>query len=123
MFYYHHTIPMHRQAASDYCRKDGASLPVPKDSHQNQFFRDFFPDETIWLGIHSDYYFEAGVRYWYWVDDNNKLISWFNWNEGEPNVNPFDTYVEMQSNGKWNDEYLHFLSYRTFWCVYVVSNE
>ena len=33
------------------CESDGASLPVPRSSMENDFYAELYPDGTVWLGL------------------------------------------------------------------------
>ena len=50
-FYYKSYGEMTAEQARVQCESDGASLPVPRSSMENDFYAELYPDGTVWLGL------------------------------------------------------------------------
>ena len=50
-FYYKSYGEMTAEAARAQCEADGASLPVPLSSNENDFYAALFPSGQVWLGL------------------------------------------------------------------------
>ena len=49
--YYKKYGPMTFGEARSKCENDGAALPVPRSSFENDFYAAMYPEEHVWLGL------------------------------------------------------------------------
>ncbi|XP_040176622.1 pulmonary surfactant-associated protein D-like isoform X2 [Rana temporaria] len=82
------------------CTKAGFQLATPLNPEENKAVSDIaqYYKTVAFLGF-TDERTEGTFRY-----ANRDPIKYSNWNPGEPNQQGEEDCVEMQLNGKWNDE-------------------
>ncbi|XP_040292884.1 pulmonary surfactant-associated protein A-like isoform X2 [Bufo bufo] len=81
------------------CLKAGGQLATPRNSEENNAILNIaqYYNMSVYLGI-TDIQTEGTFRYL-----DGKLITYSNWNIGEPNQRGEEDCVEMKIDGKWND--------------------
>ena len=89
------------QTAKKICEAKGGYLAIPNNAKENAFILSGInktSKEEAWIGI-TDIAKEGT-----WKNVKGGSITYTNWGDGEPN-NEFgiEDYVEIFSNGKWND--------------------
>lgn len=89
------------------CRQNGGHLAHIANVTENNYVKNNVINSTSWIGLYQDcnnasYSEPAGG--WVWSNDNPLIYT--NWNNYEPNdyfgYNS-ENYVEMRTDGKWND--------------------
>jgi len=85
------------------CEANGGYLAVVNNSAENEFLANLLIQQSAWIGctdVNSEGHFQ-------WV--NGDALTYTNWYPGQPNnYNGNQDYVEMLSNGQWNDQYNNF---------------
>ncbi len=86
----------------------GGNLVTINDASENDWLVGNFGDRLRWIGL-SDKLSEGDFQ---WV--NGETSTYRNWAPGEPNNTPFiaegEDYVELYSNGQWNDVPYYFVN-------------
>ncbi len=99
-YYYCSTFPSSWSAAKAYAENSGGHLAVINDAQENQFLANLLQAPAAFIGM-SDAASEGNFE---WV--NGDPVTYTNWYPGQPNnYNGAQDYVEMLSNGQWNDQY------------------
>ncbi len=82
------------------CEANGGNLAVVNDASENAYIAGILTTQSAYIGL-SDYQSEGNFT---WVDGSP--LSYTNWYPNQPNnFNGAQHYVEMLSNGQWNDQY------------------
>jgi hypothetical protein len=89
--------------AKNNCASNGGYLVSINSHEENQYLASILTLQSAWIGL-SDHLNEGHFK---WTNGDN--LSYTNWAAGQPNnyYNNQD-YVEMLSDGKWNDQYNHY---------------
>ncbi|MHA2254309.1 MAG: lectin-like protein, partial [Candidatus Kariarchaeaceae archaeon] len=90
------------------CEARGGHLVTIEDIAENNFVSSIAGSNRIWLGLTDS----ASEGTWKWITGESYGFS--RWNSGEPNNAGNEDFVEMYSNGYWND--LHSGHVRTYVC-------
>jgi len=86
------------------CRQNGGHLAHIANASENNYVKNNVINSTSWIGYHQNCnsgLFSEPAGGWEWTDGT--LGSYTNWNGGEPNNSSGEDWVEMRSDGKWND--------------------
>ena len=82
------------------CAANGGHLAIVNDATENAFLANLLTTQSAYIGL-SDHTNEGTFT---WVDGS--ALSYTNWYPGQPNnYNGAQHFVEMLSNGQWNDQY------------------
>ncbi len=99
-YYYCSSAPATWESAKDVCTANGGYLAAINDASENSFLANILTIQSAYIGL-SDASTE-GVFQWC----NNEPVTYTNWYPGQPNnYNGNQDYVEMLSDGTWNDQY------------------
>lgn len=112
--YYKHMGKHDRITAKKLCSDEGVSvsLPMPRFAEENEFYRVYFTDESLWLNLVDDY---TGVRNedddHYFIakgnshaDEREKYYDWINMDLSGPNELKG---VSLTYTGRWRSENLN----------------
>ena len=115
-------IKMTWQQAKSECERRGGHLVYINSSEENELVTGLAEGFKyyIWLGATD----EQREGYWYWT--NGDMLSYSNWNSGEPNnsaaeggpENYLQLLVSGESKGKWNDSANNSDTVAGFVCEY-----
>ncbi len=82
------------------CVANGGHLAIVNDTQENTFLANFLTTQSAYIGL-SDHETEGEFK---WV--NGDALGYTNWYPGQPNnFNGSQHFVELLSNGQWNDQY------------------
>ena len=82
------------------CVANGGHLASVNSAAENNFLANILTNQTAWIGLND----EASEGNFTWT--NGDPVSYTNWYEDQPNnYNGSQDYVEMLSDGLWNDQY------------------
>ncbi len=99
-YYYCSTAPASWNTAKSVCTANGGYLAAINDASENAFLANILTIQSAYIGL-SD---EATEGVFQWC--NNEPVNYTNWYPGQPNnYNGSQDYVEMLSDGTWNDQY------------------
>lgn len=84
--------------AREVCISNGGHLVSVSSQEENDYIMNFYPGTAIHIGL-TDEIIEGDFR---WV--TNEPLDYTNWSPGEPNNAYNEDYVQLYSNGTWNDE-------------------
>ncbi|KAM4037881.1 CD209 antigen-like protein A isoform 2-T2 [Anomaloglossus baeobatrachus] len=82
--------------AKDDCIQKGSTLLILRNMEELDSLKSSFGDNTYWIGLRRD---KEDPAKWNWLDGS--VLSFRNWNKGEPNNHNTEDCVE--SSGNWND--------------------
>ena len=88
--------------AQSYCRQTYTDLATINTMEEMRKLNETVPDKLgmVWIGLRNvtwQWSLQDGTIY-------NEGTSYKNWNNGEPNSKGKKNCVEMDEDGKWNDE-------------------
>lgn len=105
--YYCSKDPASWSSAKNICASNGGHLAKVTSSEENYFLANQLQTQTAWIGL-SD---KNNEGHFTWCD-GTELGSYQPWYPGQPNnYNGRQHYVELLSNGKWNDQYHYALEF------------
>ncbi|XP_063814829.1 pulmonary surfactant-associated protein D-like isoform X2 [Pseudophryne corroboree] len=86
--------------SSAICSLAGVKMATPKNAEENKAISNIAQhyNTLAYLGI-TDMKTEGTFRY-----QNGEVVTYSNWNTGEPNQQGEEDCVEMNDDGKWNDK-------------------
>jgi len=93
--YYRSTSSMTWTNARTACANMGGHLVTITSAAENTFVFNTWP--SGWIGFTD----EAVEGQWRWV--TNEVVTYTNWNGGEPNNAGNEDYAQFVSGGRWND--------------------
>ncbi len=98
--YYCSTAPATWNTAQSHCASLGGHLAVVNNAEENAYLANLLTIQSAYIGL-SDATIEGNFE---WV--NGDPLTYSNWYAGQPNnYNGNQDYVEMMSDGTWNDQY------------------
>lgn len=83
------------------CEARGGHLVTITSGAENNFVSSLAGTNTIWLGLTDSEAYGASEGNWKWV--TGESFTYSHWNSGEPNNLYDEDFVNMYSNGYWND--------------------
>ncbi|MHA1966206.1 MAG: lectin-like protein [Candidatus Hodarchaeales archaeon] len=95
------------------CEARGGHLVTIEDLAENNFVSSLAGSNRIWIGLTDSEIYGASEGTWKWITGES-YGSFTRWNSGEPNNAGNEDFVEMYSNGYWND--LHSGHVKTYVC-------
>jgi len=82
------------------CLANGGHLASVNNASENNFLANILVNQTAWIGLNDE--FNEGTFTW----TNGDPVTYTNWYADQPNdYNNNQDYVEMLSDGQWNDQY------------------
>ncbi len=99
-YYYCSTQPATWNSAKASCIANGGYLAAINNASENAFLANILTIQSAYIGLSDES--TEGVFQWC----NNEPVTYTNWYPGQPNnYNGAQDYVEMLSDGTWNDQY------------------
>jgi len=100
--YYCSREPALWEDAKATCQSLGGNLAIINDAAENSFLANILTIQSAYIGL-SDSNTEGTFE---WCDGTS--LGYNNWHPGQPNdYQGYQDYVELLSNGEWNDQYNH----------------